>query len=117
MRGDGHFGVGKLLIAAALLTLPLSLPSSAHDKQPAALLLKGKAGDLYAVQPVFPILLGLEQEAGPIPIKGELLNCSTSLRVIQVVIDGKPGTIRELRLECQEGRKFVVRAIDFGGAK
>lgn len=78
-----------------------------------SLMFKGERGGYQVFNPVFSPEFGLEQEAGPVPIRGEITRCKTKIRTQKIQVDGKAAELRELVLECNEGRRFVVRAVNF----
>lgn len=68
---------------------------------------------MQVLQPVFAAQLGVIQESGPTPQKGDVLQCQAKSRKQKVLVNGEPAEMTELIFECKNKERFVIRSVMF----
>jgi hypothetical protein len=69
--------------------------------------------DVAILRPMIAPDIGVQLDSGPRELKpGAVLQCSSSLREHDAIVEGQISKVTDLMLDCG-GHKFVVKTLDF----
>ena len=72
-----------------------------------------RAQDVAILRPMIAPDIGVQLDSGPRELKpGTVLQCASSLREHDAIVETKIATVTDLVLDCG-AQKFVVKTIDF----
>jgi len=104
----------KAFIAGIVLLLCGGISArSKHEPLMFVFLRVDRDQDVAILRPMIAPDIGVQLDSGPRELKpGTVLQCATSLREHNAIVETRIATVTDLVLECGD-HKFVVKSLDF----